>query len=425
MTRNFSNQRRDDMRPTPRNTSSGNYRDERSSRPARPRLSRDAVDRAWENGATRRYADYRPRQNASTPPNQRQGRPSPAFERSQPPYERRSYGDRREGYGAPPSSFQRNPYPQQRERRPEAGPRRFNEPGYRAPGNQSGPNGERWTRNPAPRRDDYRERYQDERPPRFNQRAERGDYRERYQDERPPRFNQRAPGGPEPSHYRAEDRPRPFERSERERENFARGRRPGAPRPGRDTYNPRWQSRPGAQREYQSHQEPRREYPETSRERPYRPPSRPGEAQFEGDYERFATDDLAERPEQTYEKHVTRLPDGRVIKGSRPWQRKQAQFWTEVEEESNALLPSSSALPDQSEQATPPKAQEAPAAKPARTRKQPASQTRKVKTVKTTRASKAEPRNAKAKAGKKKAGGPQGPVMRPSQRGFKWPAAGE
>ena len=44
MTRNFSNQRRDGMHPSSRNSASGKYREEQSSRSARPRLSRDAVE---------------------------------------------------------------------------------------------------------------------------------------------------------------------------------------------------------------------------------------------------------------------------------------------------------------------------------------------------------------------------------------------
>ena len=420
MTKHFSNQRREDTRPTSRETSTGHYREERSSRPARPRLSRDAVDRAWENGATRKYADYRPRQNAPMPPTQRQGRPAPAFERSQPPYERQTYGNRqdgRNGYGAPSSSFQNGRYPSSpRPRYPEAGSRRFNEPGQRAPGGQPALSSERWTRNPTPRRDSYRERYRDEQPPRFNRGGfdipeQRGSYRE--------------------------ERPR-FDRSERERENFAHGKRSGAPRPRRDSSNPRWQSRPrpGAQREYpryQGYQEPRRAYPEpytraTFRpERPYERYGRPGEAQFEGDYEHFETDEYKEQPAPAYEKHITPLPDGRVVKGSRPAQRKQARFWTEVEEEAGNLLPFSPAHSLQHEQAT----QEAPGPqpKPTKTRKQPASRAHEVKTVQTTRAGKVGPRHAKAKVARKKAGtsdaGGQKSVLRPSQRGFKWPAAGE
>src|SRR5258708_12591789 len=41
---------------------------------------------------------------------------------------------------------------------------------------------------------------------------------------------------------------------------------------------------------------------------------------------------------QPEEQHVTRLPDGRVLKGPRPVQRKNAQFWTDVTQETESLL---------------------------------------------------------------------------------------
>src|SRR5205823_9616036 len=65
MTRDFSKQRRDDERPSSRNSSSGRYGEERSPRPARPRLNREAVDRAWENGAPQNHADYRGGRNSN------------------------------------------------------------------------------------------------------------------------------------------------------------------------------------------------------------------------------------------------------------------------------------------------------------------------------------------------------------------------
>ena len=63
MTRDFNKQRRDDMRPSSREQSSNRYGDERSPRPARPRLNRKSVDRAWESGAPSHHADYRTRSN--------------------------------------------------------------------------------------------------------------------------------------------------------------------------------------------------------------------------------------------------------------------------------------------------------------------------------------------------------------------------
>jgi hypothetical protein len=59
---------------------------------------------------------------------------------------------------------------------------------------------------------------------------------------------------------------------------------------------------------------------------------------------------------------------------------------------------------------------------PATARTQPEHQDGKVKMVKTTHASNQE--EGKARAGKKK-GQARDPVIYPSQRGYKWPAAGE
>jgi hypothetical protein len=402
MTKHFSNQRRENMRPSSRNASSGRYREEQSFKPGRPRLSRDTVDRAWENGATRTYADYRPRQNAQTPPARRQGRPSPAFNRSESPQNRRPYEPRQQSYRGQSSDF-RGGYQQRYEQSPEAGSRHFNQGGQRAPAERPGFNSERWTRNPAPRQREYTGRYQDERPPRFGQ--------DRYPPARPG--------------ARPERGPRSFERVDRERESFARGRRPAGPRAGRDNSNPRWQSRPAARRTYQTRPEyppARREYPASQQAYPY---DRPEAEQFEGDYERFDSYEQAEweeQPENRYEKHVTRLPDGRVLKGSRPSQRKQARFWNGVEEETESLMPK--ITPIQSIQEVPP-GQEKPATKKPRTRKQAESTAPKVKTVKTTHARDAGPRASKEKVGKDKGRAPQGPVTRPSQRGYKWPTAGQ
>src|SRR5579859_7108905 len=68
MTRDFNKQRRVNERPYSRSSSSGRYGEERSPRPARPRLNRDMVDRAWENGARQNHADYRTRDDAKSQP---------------------------------------------------------------------------------------------------------------------------------------------------------------------------------------------------------------------------------------------------------------------------------------------------------------------------------------------------------------------
>jgi len=429
MTRNFSNRRQDDRRPTSRTPSSGRYREEQSSRTSRPRLSRDAVDRAWENGATRKYADYRARPTAPTSRNPRQERPSPRFERSRPPYEqryerrtdeRRPYEHRQEDYRTP-SSFQRSAPP--REQRPEEGPRRFNTSGHRAPENQSRLNSERWTRPTPPRRESEpgQRRYEDERPPRFSRSAPDSSERTGSRTYHP-RDHAFERTGQRRLNERAGQGPRDFARPDREQERFAHGRRTPSHYPQRDVYNPRWQSRPAARRDAQRYASPH-EQPPFRQQLPY---AQPEGAQFEGDYEHFALDDEPVWPEGTSEPHVTRLPDGRVLKGSRPAQRKAARFWTEVENETQALLSHSPVPPEQEKPSAPPTAQKGPAPRQAQPRKQAASQTRKVKMVKTARTDKPKAPTSKGKAGRKKAhDGPPNTVIYPSQRGYKWPAAGE
>ncbi|HEY0753401.1 MAG TPA: hypothetical protein VGD98_05515 [Ktedonobacteraceae bacterium] len=505
MTRNFSNQRRDGMHPSSRNSASGKSREEQSFKPARPRLSRDAVDRAWENGATRTYADYRPRQNPSTSPTQRQGRPAPAYERSRQPHNQSSQGN----YGPPHTSVRPGGYQQEGEQR------HFNRPGYRA-GSQPALDSERWTRNSSPQQPgNYTERNEDRRPPRFQQDGpedQRGfeqparfqqdtpnnyrgldrsprfqqdgpenyrgsdrparfqqdtpnNYRgsnrpprsqqdgpENYRNsDRPARFQQDTPNnyrgsnhpprsqqdGPEnyrgsrqparfqqdtPNNYRGSNRPpRSTEYSEREREQFARGQR-GSATP-RDNYNPRWQSRPAAQRDY-------------SAQRSYEANEQAGREQFEGDYERFTeprpanTHQTAQKREQftpADERPVTRLPDGRVLKGSRPSQNKQANFWNGVEEQTGELLanaPTLNKAPEAAPEGDQVSVQETAAPRIARPQKPGASRIRKVKTVKTTRAENEKPRTAKV--ARKNAQSPQKPpVTRPSRRGYKWPAVEE
>src|SRR5260370_30416906 len=85
MTRDYNNQPRDDMHTSSRNQSSNKPGDEQSPRPARPRLNRQTVDRAWESGAPNKHADYRPRSGGYNghPPrknwrNKQQNGPSPS-----------------------------------------------------------------------------------------------------------------------------------------------------------------------------------------------------------------------------------------------------------------------------------------------------------------------------------------------------------
>ena len=386
MTKDFSNERRDDDRQSfSRQTSSGNYRQERSSQSARPRLSREAVDRAWENGAPRKYADYRPRQTSNTSPVHQQGRPSSTFERSHSSQNNRGYEPRRQEpfHGQSSSSAPRQPYQERYQPGSETGGRRLNERGNHAPGARPSFNGERDVRNQP------QERYNGERGPQSRNTAGR------------------------PNDRNGNER-RPMRQGGRDEENFAYGRRTGGPGARRNHNNPRWESRPNAQRNYQP---ARQEDAYTSSS---------SQEQFHGDYERFNHYERGEqprrteRPERTPEKHFTPTRDGRVLKGSRPSQRTQERFWNQVAEETDTLIPQPPQPPQEQSQTT--RQPEKSGTRPARSRPASARRTRPAKTVQTTHSDDQEEGQV---IRKKKARGPQGPVTRPSKRGYKWPTTGE
>ncbi len=114
MTRDFNNQRREDPQSDSRGSSSRRFEEERPSRPARPRLNRDMVDRAWENGARQNHADYRTRSDSN----------------SHPPRDNRRPDQHTNRYSAQTSSNGRKPY----------GNRQDNyRPGERSPRSNNGP----------------------------------------------------------------------------------------------------------------------------------------------------------------------------------------------------------------------------------------------------------------------------------------------
>lgn len=395
MTREFNKQRRDDSRPSFRNKSS-NRDEERFSRTNRPRLSREAVDRGWESGAQQRHADYRPRNNNGQMPrnNRRSEHTSTDNDRGHGPYNRRQedYQDASRRYDRPHKSYQRaRPQASGETRRNFAEPhgerrgysdRQYNRPGFRNGPESRGHNGQ-----------PYRQRYDNRRD----------------NDER--------------------DRPARDFRSER-RDGSFRKREDDRPRRGPDTQNPRWQSRPQTFS--------RRSFNERERE--------PFQAQFEGDYEWLDDNDAHDsssrsnrRPyapndrgyparrdryaPQDEERHVTRLPDGRVIKGSRPQQRKEARFWTNINEGTEALLQHTQPSDDEDgEQELPIEAEniigietapEAPRREVRRVAKPVAAKTDRHATSASARRRKVAPSKDAPAAAR---------VPRPSQRGFKWPA---
>lgn len=398
MTRDFNKQRRDDMRPSSREQSSSRNGDERSPRPARPRLNRESVDRAWESGAPSHHADYRTRSNngnrGQAPRNDwRNDRPNGQFGQNRPNGQyparnsRPSYGDRpgngptgprrfdttangNHGYQSnqrPPS----RPFNGNRPDRPDRPDRPYgnNRPDSAPRGNGGRPEYREHSR-PYEPRPSYRTNEQgggfQRRSTNYNERTER-DGRYEHNERGPRQFERNNYGNASNYNGRPTHPPQSFDRDRRAPGNNYRDTR--SPRDAetqeiRDTQNPRWQSRPAAQRDSVN----RREQNDGQFQ-----PGQPGHERYKGDYERFnGTEDkprFAGRPSLRYEKskprrpegkkpqpeveerHVTPLPDGRVLKGPRPVQRKNAEFWTGIAQNTDELLNTVKEVPTPQEQA--------------------------------------------------------------------------
>jgi len=105
------------------------------------------------------------------------------------------------------------------------------------------------------------------------------------------------------------------------------------------------------------------------------------------------------------------MPDGRVLKGSRPQQRKQAEFWTEVTDDTEELMQKVQ-TPETTQEPTIAEVENVQPKKNERKKRATTSeQPRK-------RAASAVTRKKNAGPTKPHAAGP-----RPSQKGFKWPTA--
>ena len=393
MTRDFNKHERDDERPYSRNSSSGNQGEERSPRPARPRLNRDTVDKAWEKGARQNHSDYRARDTRGGPPPrgnwqrpQQSGQSSAYNGRSnnsgnnRAPYGNRPF-DRRQGEHAP------DRYQGSRPRPFESGMRKFDERQYN----------QRRDYQPRPESNDFRpredSRYSNNRPPSRNYDNRRDDHAPRsfQRDDRPQRSFQ---------HDDRDDRqPRSFDRDDRQPRSFDRDDRPQRraethePRPrgyyreqrelrasGRpDPRNSRWQSRP------------QRFLPKT---KDTTQPARERE-QFEGDYEQF--DARATAPDAV-ESRETLQNDSRVTRKQREDEQIDAEFMAEVNQQTNSLI----------EHIVP---------------VEPASNEENGAKAKKARATRARPASAKTTRGKKAGTSSQASHPRPSRRGFKWPEA--
>ncbi len=420
MTREFNKQRRDDTRPSFRDRSSNAHEEERSSRPGRTRLNRETVDRAWESGAQHTHADYHPRNNNGQSPrnNWRNNQQPSEYSPSQNGHAgNRPYNTRQEHYRDNPRSFEHssdNSYGPRNPRARSFGPNTPNRQDYdnsRPRYGNSRPGEQRPYGNSRP----GEQRPYGERPPGP---GARHDYRQ--DSGRPGSRNDRFQGQDQ-----GRDNRRPY--AERNERPFSQERRgPGgqqhySQRSGPDTRNPRWQSRtwtrqasPEEQQEHSS----RASYNE----------------QFEGDYERFNNKEnsseqrdpaqrgsrpegtpLRNRPRREHEEaspapeqHVTRLPDGRVIKGPRPIQRQEARFWTEVAKDTDGLvghIQAEEKAVDETQKGEVDEAVSDAADKPSKKAR--------------THSASATVRGRKAGAAKEKT---RGIKPKPSQRGFKWPA---
>lgn len=433
MTREFNNQRRNDNRSSFRNSgpSTRRYNEQRPSHTSRPRLSRETVDRAWENGATRTHADYHPRSagQAGQPPRNNwhnRQHPSQGADGTQ---SNDTHNARRQG---PPSIYGRNSFQRFGHNQGEHQQRSH----FGAQQRDGRPDTNAHTHRPyGPRRTDE----QQGRP---------------YGQQRPQRGGFGAPhagGGRnenERSSYAPHTRGERYQQSEKgyqgQRGRFERyedhPRRQHDTPYGRDTRNQQREHRPygsNARPERGRHEQPN--YRSTQR--------------FEGDYEQFNQDERRERDhrfqgysdyteryqprgnnetaqqygERTFRKnaqshqepeeeqrHVTALPDGRVLKGSRPHQRRQARFWTEINDEGDQLVqhdayatsrPAAEGQPTDTNR-------DSKAAERFQTANRPVSAEGKVRR----RPSSAlKERKAKDKHNRATS------VPRPSQRGFKWP----
>lgn len=397
MTRNFKQHGRDDERSYPRHYSN-RHEGEQSPRPARPRLNRASVDRAWENGARQQHPDYHPRgerptrndrprqQGQSYPANRRQSAPDDA---SSTPYTRsprQSSFQRRENRQFDDRTQRRyedrQPRSYERSRSFEAGQ------GERAPGGRTYNGRSRYNRN-----DDQRTPYQERRP------SYRDQERDSHSRPRPARGydarndEQRGTGGSR-RYSRGNEQERGYRREDRR------------PEEGR-TRNPRFESRPArfTRSNYATHGAGEDEL-------------------FEGDYERFDAQHRQDQASRDEEPHVTRLPDGRVLRGSRKEQREAAAFWTGVGQETEELVSGVGSDAVEHQQEKPARAKrttarstvkkEAGAARTSGRHKEAKATARRAGSVKgESRARKAP---AKSKSSKSAAA-----VTRPSQRGYKWP----
>jgi hypothetical protein len=100
---------------------------------------------------------------------------------------------------------------------------------------------------------------------------------------------------------------------------------------------------------------------------------------------------------------VTQMPDGRVLKGPRPVQRKNAEFWTDINNDTEALVGQVQANEVEGEAAPVEEGTQPGGERPGPTKRAP----------RTTKSKKAGEATKKPRS--------NGP--KPSQKGYKWPTS--
>jgi hypothetical protein len=402
MTRDFKNQRREDPQSDSRSSSSRRFEEERPSRPARPRLNRDMVDRAWENGARQNHADYRTRSDSntnSTRDNRRSNQHTNRYSAQNSNNGRKPYGNRPENY----RPGERSPYSNNgpRPRNFDSSMRTFDDQHY----NQYEHRG--YSKQSS--QDDYRtENGRNPQPP-----HSRTQYQGRGQNRGPQRreFDRNSSS---PRNFDSDQRQsRGYDRDTRQPRSYDRDRQTSRNASGPNTQNPRWQSRPERRQNNYSNRSDENTRYKAEREL------------YEGDYEQFDSINAVQprtrqtkgdthtthRPEA---QNVTHLPDGRVLKGTPDEQQKETEFWTEVAQESDELVKQVESSHIQKA------AIKHPADLPttASTKRKTSSRTQ------TASDSKRERKTSKSKV-RQSTPKPRSTGPKPSQRGYKWPTQEE
>jgi hypothetical protein len=378
MTREFNQHQRYDSRQSYRGSSPNNrHGAEQPSRSMRPRLNRATVDRAWENGAPHRHADYKPRN-----PNEAGTTPTKHGPNSQ-----------RNWHKAQQSEH--SPYGHtSHERDVSKRPPRYHDAHTQSHSSDHFSNGHRGSQ---PRSANVNNSFDNQPLPR-NQRGN-GDGANTYRAHNEHPNFRRAPqegyqGRRNQEQYGAERHGDRFQG--RQRNNFNEPRYPSSP------------ATPRQQRENRGNQQT--EQFEGDYEQFNRAPARfPRDSKLqEGRAPQIPSKRMGKSPERA--QHVT--PDRHVSKGSQPAQRKNAQFWTDISQDSEKLVQQVHApqetvgnvANEQVQTSTSPAKQHTPATR-----------------VTSSRAKAAKHAASVSRKGKTERSVSNGP--KPSQRGFKWPTA--